>query len=127
MRRGAVLLLSLYLLAWVPLRYANELLITYPSLGMRGAPAVIELLLHGGVAVLSATAGWMIWIRAPAALTLAVAAVIASGAAAIQPLVWTALPHQVAPGAEWPLAIASVLHTLFWLGVIALGRRGALS
>ena len=127
MRRTAVLLLSLYLLGWVPLRYANELLVTYPSLDMRGAPAAIELLLHGGVAVLSATAGWMIWIRAPAAPGLAVAAVVASGAAALQSLFWTSLPHQVAPGAEWPLAVASLLHTLFWLGVIAFGRRDALS
>ena len=118
------LLLCVYLLAWVPFRFASEFLVTVPSLGMRGTPAVIELVVHGLVAILCATAGWMIWVRSPAAPLAAAGAVVASGLASIQSIFWTVLPRNLAPGEELPLSAAVGVHMLFWLVLI---RRSAVS
>ena len=123
MPRGLALVLCAYLLGWVPLNFSVELLGAVPSLGMRGALAVAELAGHGLVAMLCATAGWMVWTRAPAGWPLAAAAVAAAGAATIQPLFWTALPSSLAPGERWPFTALAAAFTIFWLLLIARAWR----
>lgn len=115
MSRGWTLLLCAYLMAWVPLGFANELLTALPSLGWRGASAIAELTFHGAGTVLCATAGWMLHGRAPAAGAAARAAIIVSAAAALQSLFWTTLPRQVAPGERLPIAVLTCVHAGFWL------------
>ena len=124
MRRIWVLLLCTYLLGWVPLNFANELFATVPSLQMRGAPALIELALHGITVTLCATAGWMLWVGAPAGLTLAAAAVTAAGLVSLQSLFLTVLPRNTAPGERIPLALVTGAHTAVWLTILVrAGRR----
>jgi hypothetical protein len=121
MHRGWALLLAIYLLAWVPLRFAVSLLETLPTLRMRGAAAIAELALHGVVTALAVAGGWMVWSRAPAASAFARMAVVASGATTIVSLFYTALPSQVAPGARLPLAALTIVYTAFWLVLIGRG------
>jgi hypothetical protein len=123
MPRIWTLLLCVYLLLWVPLNFAVELLGVLPSLATRGPSAAAEVLFHAIVAVTCVTAGWMVWTGAPAALPMAAVAVAASGAAAMQSLFWTVLPRQLAPGERLPLAALTVVHTLFWLIWIRLQAR----
>lgn len=123
MRRVWVLLLCAYLLGWVPLNFANELFATVPSLQMRGAPAVIELAVHGISAMLCATAGWMLWAGAPAGLTLAATAVTAAGLVFLQSLFLTVLPRNTAPGERLPLALVTCAHTAVWLTILARAAR----
>jgi hypothetical protein len=122
-RRSLALLLSAYLLAWIPLGFAIELFSSASSLDMRGGPAVIELTVHGIVGVLCATAGYTCVIRSPSAAPLAAAAVIAAGGIAIQSLYWTALPRQVAPGERPALVVAACVTAVFWLSVVAVAVR----
>jgi hypothetical protein len=110
-----LLLLRLYLFALVPANFAVELMKTLPSLGLRGAPAAIELVVHGAAAALAAVAGWMIYVRNPAAPRLAAAALVANAATTIQTLSWSYLPNQLAPGSATPLAAVTALHAAVWL------------
>lgn len=123
MRRVWTLILSVYLLGWVPVGFASELLSALPSIGRRGTPAVLELLGHAVVAMLGAAAGRMLLIRSPSALPLAAAAVVASLVVALQSLYWTSLPRDVAPGDRLPLALASCAHAAFWLAFLGAERR----
>jgi hypothetical protein len=118
MHRAWALLLCGYLLGWVPLTFANEILGTFPSLGMRGMPAILELAAHALVAIVCATAGWMVWMRAPAAWPMAAVSVAASSVASIQSLFWTALPRNIAPGEQLPLAALAFVLAVFWLAFI---------
>ena len=123
MRRGWTLLLGAYLLLWVPITFANEIFAAGPSLGMRGAPALVELAVHGVVTVLCAAAGWMLLAAAPAALPVASGAVAAAALVSIQSLVWTRLPRQTAPGERVPLVLLILAHAIFWLVMLARARR----
>ena len=123
MLRGWAILLSAYLFVWVPVNFAVELIGTVPSLGMRGALAWIELAFHGVTAVICATAGRMMRTGAPAALSAATVGVVSAAIVAIQSLLWTALPRDVAPGARWPLLALAVATAGFWLLIIARLRR----
>ncbi len=107
----------------MPLSYATELLAAFPSLGMRGGLAVVELVAHGLVTITCAAAGWMVWTRAPDGLAFAAAAVGASGVVTLQSLFWTVLPRQIAPGDRAPLAALAIAHTMFWLALIGMRRR----
>jgi hypothetical protein len=124
MHRALTLLLCAYLLVAVPAGFASELFSTWPSLGMRGAPAVLELGLHAVGAVICATAGYLLLTRAPAAWTAGMVAVVADAAESLQSLYWTSLPRQTAPGERVPLTIFVAALALFWLWVL---RRGARS
>jgi hypothetical protein len=115
MHRSLALVLCAYLLVWVPASYAAVLLTAIPSLEMRGARAIVELGVHGLVTLMAVVAGWMISTRAPAAVPFARAAVIAAGAASIQSLFWSVLPHDVAPGQRQPLAVLAIAHATFWI------------
>jgi hypothetical protein len=117
-RRIASQLLSSYLLIWVPGTFAVELLTALPSLGMRGAPAWIELGIHGAVAILCAVGGRMIRVRAPSAWRLAASGIVARAAVSMQSLFWTVLPRDVAPGTRTPLALLACVNAILWLSVL---------
>ena len=124
MPRGWALLLCAYLLGWVPLNFAGELFATVPSLQMRGAPALLELAFHGAVAMLCATAGWMLWVRAPPGPAIAAVAVAMAALVSLQSLFLTVLPRNTAPGERLPIASIVFAHTTFWLIMIhRSGRR----
>jgi hypothetical protein len=116
------LLLTVYLAGWIPLNYASELSRVLPSLSSRGGWAAFELGVHGLVTLLCATAGWMVWTRAPAAMPVAAAAVAAACAATLQSLAWTVLPRDLAPGERLPLAALAIVHTAFWMVWLRLNR-----
>jgi hypothetical protein len=118
MRRGWLLLLSVILLVWQPRNFAIELLTTLPSLGMRGAVALVELLAHGAVAVLCVAAGWALWTATPHGPALAAVALIVSAIAGVQSLYWSILPSQTMPGDHLPLAILIVAHATAWLAYL---------
>jgi hypothetical protein len=124
MHRASALLLCAYLLAWVPAGFAGEVLSTIPSLPMRGAPAIVELTLHGAAAMTSATAGYMLLIGAPAAVTMARAAIAANALISMQSLYWTVLPRHIAPGDRLPLLAVACAGAAFWLFLLGMaGRR----
>jgi hypothetical protein len=122
MRRALALLTGTWLLCWIPFTFATELLASMPSLHMRGSPAVIELGVHAAVAMLCATAGWMLWTRAPAGFAAAVAGIVSVAAIRIQSLFWTALPRNHAPGDRLPLAAVAAAAAVFWLALVSAAR-----
>ena len=124
-RRAWSLALAGYLLVWIPFNFAAELMSTLPSLRMRGVAAVAELVAHGGVALLCATAGRMISAQPVAASRLAPLAIVASGVVSVQSLFWTVLPRNVAPGTRLPLVALTIATVAFWLFVVSrLGATG---
>jgi hypothetical protein len=123
MMRPGGLILSAYLLVWVPVKFAAELLSTLPSLRMRGAIAIVELGAHAIVTIFSVTAARMLTSGSPAALTAASAAVVAAGVVTIQSLFWTVLPRDVAPGTRLPLTAVTIAVTASLLVVIRRTRR----
>jgi hypothetical protein len=118
MPRGWALLLSAYLLGWVLLTLATEVLSVLPSIGRRGPIAVAELVAHGLSAVVCASAGRMLLIRAPSARVFSAAAIVLSALVSIQSLYWTMLPRNTAPSDRLPLAILVCCHAAFWLALI---------
>lgn len=123
MPRGWLLVLCAVLLLWRPLDFAMELPLTLPSLGMRGIAGGAELLFHGAVAVLAIAAVRALAGALPIGPTLAAAALVASAGASIQSLFWSALPTEVVPGSELPLAALSTVHALAWLFYLKRSRR----
>lgn len=115
MSRGVRWLLSATLLLWRPLDFAIELPSTLSSLGMRGAPAAIELLFHGGVAALAVAAVRALSNAMPSGLWLARAALAGSAVATVQSFYWSVLPHQTMPGDKLPLATLGVVVAGGWL------------
>ena len=109
------LLLSAFLLVWVPANFAAELLSSLPGLAARGAPAVIELIAHGAVAALAAAAGIAVRTDSSSALPLAALAVAAATVVAVQSLYWSFLPQQTMPGDRLPLAGSNLAHGAAWL------------
>ncbi len=87
-------------------------------MGMRGAPAWIELAAHGAVAMVCGVAGWMIRIGTPAASSLAVPGILARAAISIQSLFWTTLPSEVAPGTRGPLTVLACANAAVWIAVL---------
>jgi hypothetical protein len=121
--RGWVLVLCAALLLWRPLDFALELPMAAPSLGMRGAAGVLELVFHGAVAALAVAAVRALWSGVPGAPLLAGAALVASAAATVQSLYWSVLPHQTVPGDELPLAAVAVAHAAAWLVYLRRSQR----
>ena len=120
---GWVLVLCGFLLVWRPLNYAAELAGALPSLGIRGAPAIVEVIVHGFAAALAVAGGWSLWTASPHGPVLARAAVIASAVVSVQSLYWSALPSQIAPGDHLPLAVLAVAHAAAWLAYLQRSRR----
>ena len=123
MSRGWLLLLCLVLFAWQPLTLAGELAATLPSVSMRGAPAVLELLAHAAVAALSIAAAWALWIENPVGPQLAAVALTAVASAGVQSLYWSVLPRNTKPDDKLPLAILAVMHSAIWLVYLIRSRR----
>lgn len=123
MPRGWLLMLCAVLILWRPLDFAIELPMTLPSIGMRGIAGAIELLFHGAVAVLAIAAVRALAGELPIGPPLAAAALVASAAASVQSLFWSALPNQVVPGSEAPLAVLSIVLALAWLLYLKRSRR----
>jgi hypothetical protein len=119
-RRIAAQLLSSYLLIWAPGTFAVELISALPTMGMRGAPAWIELAVHGVVAIVCAVAGRMLRIGTPAAPALAVAGIVARAATSIQSLFWSTLPQDIPPGTRGIFVTLACINALVWLGVLCL-------
>jgi hypothetical protein len=116
MQRGWLMtILSAVLLLWRPLDFVFELLQSLPSMGMRGAPGAVELIFHALVAAVSVAAARALWSLAPAGPLLAAIALVASAAATVQTLYWTALPHQTIPGTEGLLSTLAIAHAAVWL------------
>jgi hypothetical protein len=118
-----LLLLCTILFVWQPLTVAAEIAATLPTLGMRGAPAAIELLAHGLVAALSVAAGWALWTRNPAGPALAVATMVGAAVIGVQALYWTVLPGNTFPSDRLPRAVLTVAHSIFWLVFLRRSRR----
>ncbi len=123
MPRGWLLLLCVILLVWQPLSFAVEAASTLPTVGMRGAPAVIEMAAHGVVAAISFAAGWALWQASPAGPRLAAAALVAGAVTGVQSLYWSVLPSNVFPGDRLPLASVIVLHSCAWLAYLRRSKR----
>jgi len=67
MRRLGVFLLCAFLMVWEPLRVATEWQASVDLLSMRGAPAVIELVLHTFIAAFAVAAAVALWNDSPLA------------------------------------------------------------
>lgn len=93
-------LLAAVLLFWQPLRFAAEALSVYPTMAYRGTVAVLELVVHGAVAALSAAAGLALFNATPDGRRLALLAVIAVAARTVQSLYFSVLPDNTPPGLE---------------------------
>jgi hypothetical protein len=112
---GWLLILSIVLYVWQPVTFAGELLMSFGTLGMRGVPAVVELLTHGGSAALSMAAARALSNESPAAPAIAAAALIVAAILGVQSLYWSSLPHNTMPSDKLPLAIVTVAHSAAWL------------
>jgi hypothetical protein len=118
MPRALMLLLCATLLVWRPLDFAFEFPMVLPSLRLRGAAGVLELVAHGAVAALAVAAVRALASGLPSALLLARAALVASVAATVQSHYWSVLPHQTMPGDRLPLAVGSVIVASLWLAYL---------
>ena len=96
-----------------PLRFAAEALMVIPTIGYRGSLAMVELVAHGVVAALSASAGFALFNKSPDGGRLGRLAILAVTARSIQSLTWSVLPNNTPPGSELlsagvTLAIAAI-------------------
>ena len=110
-----LLILLAYLAVWVPLNFAVEASGVLTTLGQRGGVAVIEILVHGAVAVLCVGAAFLLRREPEGAVNVAAAAVVASAIVGVQSQYATTLPRQTAPGQHLPIAAAYVLNGFFWV------------
>jgi hypothetical protein len=118
-----IFLLCAYLLLWVPLNFAALAQNAVPSLGYRGPIAIVELAAHAIATMLAALAGWMLWVRNPAARRFAVAAIALNALVGLQTLSASALPHDISPGSVLPLGALTVVHAGAWIVYLARSRR----
>ena len=123
MAGGWLRLLRLVLNVWQPATFAVELLMSIGSLGMRGAPAVIELVVHGASAALSVAASMALANENPAGPSMASAALVTAAILGVQSLYWSSLPHNTMPGDKLPFAILTVAHSAAWLIYLCRSKR----
>src|SRR5262245_19388733 len=123
MHRGWLTVLCAVLILWRPFDLVFELPQSLPSMGMRGAPGIIELLFHGLVAAISVAAARALWSGLPVAPALAAVALVGSAAATVQTLHCTALPHQTVPGTENLLSAIAIAHAAIWLIYLKRSKR----
>ena len=95
------------LLLWEPINFAGEALTVLPTIIYRGVVPALELAIHGSIAALAAAGGLALWNAAPSP-RLATAAIVAASARTIQSLYWSTLPHNVMPGDESGILVATV-------------------
>ena len=104
MRRSVVALLLLV----EPARFAVEASRVLSTIAYRGMPAVIELLLHGIVAVICAGAAFTFWNRSPDASRVVTLAALLAVTRAVQSVYWSFLPDDTRPGDEPYVALLAV-------------------
>jgi hypothetical protein len=110
--------LAVFLFVWEPLRIAGETTQSLPTIRMRGALALVELLAHAVVAALAVAAAWSLWNGAHHGPFLATIAIILSAAVSVQSLYWTRLPQQTSPGSQLPFAVLAVAHAAGWVAYL---------
>lgn len=123
MPRGWLLVLSLFLFTWEPLRFAMEMSASIGTLGMRGAAGAAELAVHGATAALAMAAAWALRVRNPQAPALASLALLASAGVTIQSAYWSHLPVDVSPGERLPRALFAAAHAGVWIWYLRTSRR----
>jgi hypothetical protein len=111
-------LLCVVLFIWQPMNFAASVSQTLPTISFRGPLTLLELIVHGLVAAMSAAAGWALWHSRPHGPNLAILAVSAMVAVSVQSLYWSTLPSQTQPGTEFPLALFASAHGVFWIGFL---------
>ena len=121
--RGWLLPLCAFLFLWEPRKLAGEVVTSLGTISMRGSGAVVELLAHAAVAAVAVAAAWALWIGNPRAPALAVAALVASAAAAVQSVYWSSLPGHIVPGDQLLLALLAVAHAAGWIVYLRRSRR----
>ncbi len=93
-----------------PLRFAAEALAVIPTISYRGPLAIVELIAHGLVAALSASAGFALFNKSPDGGRLGRLAILAVSARSIQSLTWSVLPNNTPPGSElWSAGVTIVI------------------
>jgi hypothetical protein len=115
--------LCLYLFIWVPAGVAAVVTAALPTIEHRGAIAVVELAVHGSAGVLCAVGGWMLWVRNRAGIPIAQGALVLNALVTIQALFESALPRDIAPGQEMPLALVTIANALGWILYLSWSRR----
>lgn len=113
-------LVAVVLIVWEPLHFAGEALGVLPTIAYRGTLAVLELLLHGVVAAISAAAGFALWNGSPDGRRLALVAVAAVAARSVQSVYVSVLPSSIPPGSE-PVS-AAVAIAVGLIAVVMLTR-----
>lgn len=123
MRPRLVVVLCAYLAIWIPLNAAALASSALPSLGERGAFAVLELAVHVLSAALCFGAGWMLWERNPAGVGLGAVALGVHAIVTVQGLHVSTLPRDVPPGLAGPLTAGTIVFTIGWLLYLRRSRR----
>jgi hypothetical protein len=104
-----------------PLRFAAEGLMVIPTISYRGALAIAELVAHGAVAGLSASAGFALFNKSPDGPRLARLAILVVTARSLQSLTWSVLPNNTPPGSE--LFSAGVTFAIAAVSLLVLRGR----
>lgn len=122
-RPRPLFVLCLYLFIWVPAGVAALTTAALPSIEHRGAAAVVELAAHGAVGMLCALGGWMLWVRTRAGVPIAQGALVLNALVTAQALFESALPRNIAPGEEVPLALVTTANAAGWILYLGGSRR----
>ena len=117
-RQWPLYVLALFLFLWEPLRLAGEFTQSLSTIGMRGAPAIAELIVHAIVAAIAVAAAWALWNGAGHGPMLAIVALALSAGVTVQSLYWTWLPRQTPPGTQAPLATLAIVHAAAWIAYL---------
>ena len=115
-------LIAIVLIAWEPLHFAAEALAVLPTIAYRGSLAILELVVHGLVAALSAAAGFALFNGAPDGRRLGMVGVGAVAVRTIQSLYLSVLPNNTPPGLE-PVYAAVAIGVAI-VGIAILRRKG---
>ena len=122
-RQWPLYVLAVFLFVWEPMRVANEITQSLPTMGMRGAAAGVELVAHALVAAIAVAAAWALWNGADHGPFLGTLAILLSAATSVQTLYWSGLPQQTPPGAPLPLAVLAAAHAAGWVGYLQFRGR----
>lgn len=114
------ILVAILLIVWEPLNFATELLSVLSTISYRGWVAVVELVLHGMSAAISAMGGLALLNESADARRLATIALVVSFLRIVQSLYWSVLPNSTVPG-EAPYRV--VFAAVMTLAAIAVVRR----
>ena len=109
------------LVFWESLHFASEALTVVPTIVHRGWPAAVELALHAVVAAIAAAGGLALWNKNAHARPLASIAVVASLTRTLQSLYWSTLPSATVPGDEILMSAVAIIAAAVALTIINAG------